>query len=189
MAHAESLPNDVLEAVAEQIGAILPGVADSADLRDAQVTMGETFELWALGADAITQPINDLNQLATQTGRWHHQVAYRGEIGSFARSAPLGAEPSSWRVAEFFESPLAKKIDEAINWIDQNTDMDPLVRLLVVPAYQLHAFWLLDAENVQVFVIDCPSQFTYLRSGYLFSQDEFLQSLRQEHHIIGRYRS
>jgi hypothetical protein len=46
------------------------------------------------------------------------------------------------KVVEIAKSPIAEKIDEAVEWIDQNAKGDPLVRLLMIPSYFLTAFWL-----------------------------------------------
>lgn len=190
MAHAESLPDDVLRAVAEQIGTLLPGVFAADSLPVGRVRIGETFEVWVLEPDAITEATNQLRRLATPTGRWHHQVSLDGVMRSFARSTPLGVKADSWRVTEVFESELARKIDDAIDWVDRNITDDPLVHLLIIPAYQTQAFWLLrDAGDDQVLVLDRPPEFTHLHTDRLLSQGEFLKALRSEQHIIGRLRS
>lgn len=192
MAHAEGLADDVLKEVARQIGAMVSGVIGPDKLAEARLTMDKTpFEIWMLGADALLQPTVDLRLLASPTGRWHHQVALDEKVIAFARSMPLGAQPSSWRVQEFFVSELAGKIASAARWVDDENNVagDPLVRLLDVPAYMVHAFWLLRDEGEgeeEVFVIDCPKSFTHLSTDRLLSQFEFIEALRREQHIIGR---
>jgi hypothetical protein len=190
MAHAESLSDDVLNVVAEQIGAMLPGVYDKEQLSGAGVEIGETFEVWVLGLDAVTQPLNDLKLSAHPRGLWH-QVRLNGQPQIFARSILLGVRPSSWRVVEVFQSTLAEKIDEAITWVDLNVPDDLLTRLLVVPAYQVHAFWLLpDQGPGQVLVIDSSARLARLQSPKrLLSETEFLEALCSERPIIGRSRS
>ena len=186
------LTGGVLDVVAAQINALLRGVFNPDRLAGAQIAMGLTLEVWVLEADAtIIQPTDDLKQLARPAACWHHQVVINGVTESYARSTPFGAEPKSWRVVEIFESQLAERIDRAMGWVIENVPDDPLVRLLIVPAYELHAFWLItEAEVEQVFVIDCPAQFTNLRSDQLFeSQNRFLEALRREPHIVGRIRS
>jgi hypothetical protein len=191
MAHAEALPEEVLDKVLEQVGVLLRGAFDSEQLSGAEVGLGETFDVWVLEADAVIRPTDDLRLLANPTGRWHHQVSVNGVVEAFARSVPLGATPDSWRVVEVFKSPLASKIDKAIVRVDDlHIVGDPLARLLIVPAYQVHAFWLLNDKNVeQVLVIDRPEQFIHLHADQLLSYHEFLEALRREQHIIGRIRS
>lgn len=191
MEHAEGLPDNVKEVIAKQIGMLLPRIFDPELLSQAEVKLRETFEVWVLEADAVIQSTDDLSLLARPIGRWHHQVSIDSEVKSFARSTPLGATPESWRVVEVFQSPLAEKIDDALRRIDDLKLGDEwLARLLVVPAYQVHAFWLLNSEDVEkIFVIDHPAQFTHLLTDRLLSYDEFLVALRREQHIIGRLRS
>jgi hypothetical protein len=186
MARAESLPVEVLSVVAEQIGAMLPGVYDQEQLSEASFEICETFELWVLGLDAITQPLNDLRLLTNPVGLWH-QVRLDGQAQVFARSIHLGAQPESWRVVEVFQSKLAGKIDEAIDRIDRKVDDEWLARLLVVPEYQVHAFWLLNDEGAgQVSVVACPAQLAeLLRVERLLSQEEFLEALRGTLPITG----
>ena len=191
MARAESLSDDVLSVVAEQIGAMLPGVYYKEQLSGVDVEIGETFEVWVLGLDAITQPLNELKLLANPRGLWH-QVRIEGLAQVFARSILLGAQPSSCRVVEVFQSKLAGKIDEAIKWIDDKKFPDDwLTRLLIVPAYQVHAFWLLPDEGAgQILVVDTPAQSAFIQPAErLPSEKEFLDALRSERPIIGKSRS
>lgn len=193
VAHAEQLPDDVLDEVSKQIGEMMHGVIDPERLAKADPTTDKSpFEVWRLGADALLQPTPELRRSAGLTGRWHHQVFLDDVPQGFARSAPLGAQPSSWRVLGFFESKLAGKIAAAAAWIDddKNVSGDPLVRLLEVPTYQVYAFWLLrDDGQDEVFVIDCPEVFTHLRPNQLLSQASFIDGLRREQHTVGRSRS
>lgn len=191
MAHTESLQDKVLDVIAKQIVTLLPAIFSPEELFEAELGLGETFDVWVLEADAVIRSTDDLRELANPTGRLHHQVFINGVIETFARSIPLGATPDSWQVVEVFKSPLARKIDEAIRQVDDlYIDGDPLTRLLVVPAYQVNAFWLLNHESVEkVFVLDRPEKFTNLPTNQLLSYKEFLDALRKEQHIIGRVRS
>lgn len=184
MAHTDALPNDVLDAVAAHIGAEAGG-SFGAGVLQKKMELMESFAVWSLGADAVTKSGVDLSQLAQQTGRWHHQINIDGKAEAFARSMSLGPDAASWSVREMFESEIAKKIDDAIEWVDQNVEGDPLVRLLVIPAYHVHAFWLKEGDASQVLVVDMPQGFTQLQSGTLYSSAEFLEALAKEQHIVG----
>jgi hypothetical protein len=185
MAHSDVLPDDVIDNLAAQIGSEAGRTLGAAILQRKTIEMTESFSIWALGADLVTKVDVDLSQLARQTGRWHHQIKVDGKAESFARSMPLGPSATDWSVRELFESEISQKIDDAIDWIDQNVQGDPLVRLLIIPAYHLHAFWLLDGTLSQVLVVDMPPSFTKLQYGRLYSSREFLETLSQEQHIIG----
>jgi hypothetical protein len=192
MAHAENFPDAAADEVVKQIGALLPGQFIANPPAEGEVTLSETFEVWILDGNAVTQPTDSLRQLARPTGYRHHQVFIKGAAKLFARSTPPDAATGRWRVTEVFESELAGKIDEAIDLIDSmdRDDIDdPLVRLLIAPTYQTHAFWLLsDTKDDQVLVLSRPPEFTSLRTDQLLSQGEFLEALRGEQHIIGRLR-
>ena len=185
MAHADTLPNDVIDTVAAQIGAGAAMSLGAAVLQKKSVELTESFAVWALGADAVPKSGTDLTQLARQTGRWHHQIKLDGKAESFARSMPLGPNAANWSVREMFESEIAKKIDDGIEWVDRNVKGDPLVRLLIVPAYHVHAFWLKEGDASQVLVVDMPQGFTKLQTGKLYTAKEFLEALAQEQHIVG----
>jgi hypothetical protein len=176
--------------------------------------LGETFVLWSLGFDRITDGLRtgvDLVQLARPTGRWHHQIKINAEPVGFARSFSkddaLGLD-----VRQMFVSDLARYIDEALAWIDEFEVEHPdyaashsLVRLLFVPAYQTHAFWLsrgdsgswlqsLMSRAAKIFgmapkqndgksdllIIDAPSHLSALRPNTLLSSDAFLEAFRGE---------
>jgi hypothetical protein len=185
MAHADTLPDDVIDAVAAQVGAEAGRTFGGAVLQNRAMELAESFAVWSLGADAVPKSGVDLSQLARQTGRWHHQIKIDGKAESFARSMPLGPEAANWSVREMFASEIAKRIDDAIEWVDRNVPGDPLVRLLVVPAYHLHAFWLKEGNGSQVLVVDMPHGFTKLQTGKLYSSKEFLEALAQEQYIVG----
>lgn len=190
MAHAANLTQSVLNVVTAQVDALLRGVFDPARFSQAQIEIVLTFETLMLEADAIIQPTDDIEQLVSPAVYWHHQVAINGETEFYARSKPEGADPESWRVVELFESQLAEKISQSMRWVNDNVGGDPLVRLLIVPVYQLHAFWLItEIEEEQVFVIDCPPQLINLQPEQLLSEKGFLEALRREPHIVGRIRS
>jgi phosphoglycerol transferase len=66
-----------------------------------------------------------------------------------------------------------------------NVKGDPVVRLLIAPSWYLHAFWLADGNNHQVYVIDVPTSFTHVQAGQLYPAKEFLQLLAKERPASG----
>ena len=185
MAHTESIPVNTVNAIAHQVGQRLATVATPALLAAQAGTLGETFSVWVLGLDATTKSNEALEKLAIQTGRWHHQVRYGGRAQAFARSVPTGPKPEDWSVTQLFESHIAEQIDKAIDWVDGNAQGDPLVRLLIMPAYHLHAFWLLDQENSELLLVDMPDGYTRLKYETFYSPKDFLETLAQEQHAQG----
>jgi hypothetical protein len=57
---------------------------------------------------------------------------------------------------------LAQKFARFIAWLDDNIpEEDIVVRLLVISAYQTHALWLIDENNIdhqKIVVIDAPDE-------------------------------
>jgi hypothetical protein len=181
MAHTDAFPSDVLKSVAARIGPrlLMPPGAPPAQLR-------ETFSVWALGLDATTRPGEPIAKLAKPTGRWHHQVSIGNQVRTFARSMPLGPTAADWTVSQITpDSPIAEAIDRAIDWVDKNVQGDPLVKLLIVPSYYLHAFWLKTDGADQILVVHKPDQYTRLKYESLYTPKEFLELLAREPHATG----
>lgn len=185
MAHADALPADVLNALAAKVGTPLAEFSAFAQQAQPAPELSETFAVWSLNSTAVLTPDVDFTKLVTQTGRWHHQIKVRGKAAAFARSMPLGTDANSWDVTQLFQSDIPEKIDQAVDWVDGNVKGDPVVRLLIAPSYYLTAFWLLEANNNQVYVIDVPSNFLHVHAGTLYSAKEFLQKLAQEQPASG----
>jgi hypothetical protein len=185
MANPDTLPADVLDALAMKIGTPLSEFGIVAQQAQMAAELTETFSVWSLNPTAILTPDADFQKLVTQTGRWHHQIKIDGKAVAFARSMPVGTDASSWDVLQLFRSDIPGKIDQAVDWVDSNVKGDPIVRLLIAPSYYLHAFWLADGNNNQVFVIDMPPNFAHVQVGTLYSGKEFLHKLAQEQPASG----
>ena len=189
MAHVDSLSEEVLEALAGQLGQSLAQIAGASIRDDAIVELTETFSLWMVGLDRLVVGSDDLREFAIQTGRWHHQIRVDFRTQAYARSRPLGVDPSSWRITEVFKSELAKRIDASITWVDQNLEGDPLVRLLTIPAYHLTAFWLVEETENQVIIVDAPAYYGALETDHqVLTQKVFFDNLRELCHVEGRRR-
>lgn len=182
----DTISNETLEHLASEIGAFLSAWGPKA-FELGPPELAESISLWMLGAAEIADAQAGLSQTAKKTGRWHHQLLFGGQALAFARSMPLGdgQDPASWRVLEAFESPMAGAINTALEWVVENIGGDPLVRLLVVPAYQVHALWLIVDGSAELYIVDCPQTFASMAVGTLMSEQEFLQALLVESPIVG----
>lgn len=203
-------------------GSSSPGAADAASPPRAfelpAFELGESFALYSLGAEDIENGLlygADLTKLARATERWHHQVKVDKKPVGFARSTCKG--DADFEVQQIYLSELARYVDEAITWIDRqeeqnpgDAESDPVVRLLVVPVYQVHAFWLCKpgadvkpyaaASNAatrvgsgawpkggesHVLVIDAPRHLDGLRPDTLLGSKEFLEAFRGKEQFGG----
>ena len=198
MAHSDNVPDKALKAVASLIGEVIGDVLQQSHLLSATgessltlaADLGETFAVYRLDPGSVSQfreTGSDLLQLAKPTGRWHHQIVVDGRGEAFARSTAARKDNSSASLRGLFVSPLAARIDNAIRWINDNAGGDPLVRLLIAPAYQIHAFWLVyeGRPASKVFIVKAPSRFARLKRDRLLKSSEFLKALSTKGHHTG----
>ena len=168
--------------------AIMPGSAGTQRADDIplkpEFTLAETFDIYVLGANLIDPAIDsgeDLSKFAQSTRRAHHQIKVDNEAVGYARSL-IGRQPP--KVSQLFVSNLAKAYDQSIKLLEKYEDehkdeKERLVRVLLVPAYQVHAFWLF-AENQksELLVIDAPAELKDLQTDRLLSSDYFLRAFK-----------
>jgi hypothetical protein len=136
---------------------------------------------------ALAHPDVLLAQLAQRTGHWHHQIRENGSLLHFALSAPHGPESEDWTLLAVFSSPVAARLATAIAWADGNPpdDFEDLkVRLLIVPAYQIHALWLTGDAKDRIVIADMPA-LRALKYETSYSGREFLEALSQETPVSG----
>lgn len=189
MAHATNIDDRALNAIVQQAGRLIGALTDSNLLALSPIELRETFDVWMLRLDTIAYGAAyniELTKLATDIGRYHHQITFAGLAEAFARSSLPVTPQGSPTLEELFVSPLAKRIDEAIEWIDQTVTDDPLVRLLVVPSHYLSALWLAYSTGPsRVLIVDvggAPSiDFEHILNGLkanqLHDSSAFLQAL------------
>jgi hypothetical protein len=185
----ETLPKEVKETIKEQIGYMLPGLFHQQSDRPVSVQLRESFLTWTLDLNALVQQTLDFKTLvaqmrqglslpAQQAGVWHHQILFNGEPRAWAESeVSASGQP---RVREVSISPLAKKIDDAIEWVEspaREWAKSPSlhVRLLSLPSLLIHTFWLLEPRNV--YVIGALPKFVNLLERQLLDEAAFLEAL------------
>jgi hypothetical protein len=183
MASVQQLPEKVLEAIAEQIGMRLSESAERAIASGEPLELGESFPIWMIGLSSLMEEAIEAS--AVHTGYWHHQIRHGQRVAEFAKSRPLGPGTADWRVEEVVESPIAEKVDRAIQWIDDTVHEDEPVRLLVIPAYFVHAFWIGRGWDSRLLLIDAPHSLGDLGHDRLYSWPEFRHILLQQPHVVG----
>ena len=189
MAHVQELADGALDTIAEQVGRLYPsldnsvtqGIQPPAELR-------ETLPIWLLSTDAIDTSSDNLFELAQDTRRWHSQIWISGKPEAVARSTVDG-DVSDWSVKQVLKSDLAKTVDDAIRWVDEKIETDPLVHILEIPAFSITALWLIDEQKSSVVIARLPGNLQSLRCLFEYSSQKFLEMLRQEPCPIGvRYK-
>lgn len=192
MAHAYKLSEDELHDMAEQISQHLGHLYDARPRQAESVDLCETFEVWMLGAHQLAAGAktgSDLAQLAKPTKHLHHQIKQGGQALCSATSSE--EEANTPHLSEMSLSPLVEKIDRAIDWLDHQSGLedDPLVRLLVIPAYHVNAFWLVGeaGSESRVVVLDAPAQFQNLPLLKVLGSREFIAALLKERQAVGLY--
>ncbi len=200
MAYAKQLSADVIAKLAGPIGDLIGGhrIAASAD---APPHLAESFEIFHL-------PIRDLQKAAQRGGglarlikstrHWHHQIAVAGKPVGFARSLQPRRKKEDWSVQSVFVSPLASKVETAVQQIDaQRPDDKTEVRLVALPAYHMHFFLIEGPVQVkaktktkntkasgkkkpvqaEVYVVDSPFSAPGLEPGRFYPEPQFLAGL------------
>ena len=191
MARFPQLPDGVIDKITKEVGQKLKGGLHQRALGgDEELGVYESFDVWVLNTDAfVGNQSNTLSGLVKPTGRWHHQLKFSvgdaREPAGFARSLPSGSSAESWSLVGLLESDLADRIDKEVAWLDRNVEGDYLVHLLMIPAYQIYAFWLVKDTDERVLVVDAPSQYHELQRRHLYSTAEFIDTLSSLRHVDG----
>lgn len=181
MPRAPELSDAARSSVARQIGERLPAAPGTALQK--QRFLVESFPIFVLPADRISEPGDSLDDRLQDTGRWHHQILEGAQVKMFARSRP-GEGPDVLEVEEVVEGPSAPAIRQAAAFIDDTSAMhagaDAEAALIIAPAFYLTAFWLRDGPNRQwIVVADRPSGLQTLSPRTWYSVREFLQRLAE----------
>jgi hypothetical protein len=192
MVYTDKISQEALDFISDQITARVKYLSEQKLLPPAaSITMGRSFSLWMLGANAIAslakrRTMPDLLKLAINVDSWHHQIRSDKQDLAYGRSSPVD-HPIRWSLGEVFVADMAKRIQLAMAWVEEHVKKDFLIRLLVVPAYQVVAFWLINesAGTSHVLIIDAPPKFPELQRNRLLSSREFLEALHKEQHVVG----
>jgi hypothetical protein len=180
MPHVDELPNGVLEVVVTQLSAKLDPLASSVPLK-ADVQIVASLQVWTLSSASVQAGGQALDDLATDTGTWHHQLTVDGKPLLFARSRSADT-PEEWTVELVVASPLADELDAAMRWLDETVQDDALGRLLTAPAYGIHALWLVRHHDVpdRVLIVEAARALADLTERRLHDGAELLDRL-QDH--------
>jgi hypothetical protein len=181
MVYTDKFSLESQEAIEKQLRSCVPALIEGAT----EIVLGQTFSVWELTADVIQKTAQkrempDVLAIANDTSRMHHQVIVTKSPVAYARSI-------DGKICQLFVSPVVKKIDQEFGWIGKNAEGERLVRLLLIPAYQIVAFWLIDekAASSQVLVIEFPHTFTVFEKSKLYRSEEFFKILSSLKQIVG----
>lgn len=196
MLRNDAVDNAALNKVADDIGELIDETAPSAlfefeglneSLQWTSYEMTDTFAVWMIDYDEVMsyRQGSDAFSMPKSIDRWHHQIRQGGTATGYARSA--GAQPDAEGLREVVGSELAARIDAAITVLDDLEKKDTalaeedwVVRLLVIPAYQVHAFWLVNeaSQTSRVLIIDGPAQLERVARQELISLESLIDLLR-----------
>lgn len=180
MSRSHKFSTRTLQHLARRLGEKLTERSAFGLVADDSIEIAETFEMWLLGRTAILRPNAPMSALARRTGYWHHQLKHGGQARAYAISQVHGPGARDWEVHAIVSSPLSEGIEQTIHWLDaQRIGGDPLVRLLILPAFHVTAFWI-ESEDNQIVVIDRPDWLSQLDKEKLYHQREFLKLLAPE---------
>lgn len=173
------LPTDTFKQIVNEIGSMMAGLLDKRSPRPDSVEIRESFEMWTLNLENLKdRPPNEQSLPVVKTGYWHHQILFDRQPRAHALSKVLVEEPAC--VLEVAISPLAKKIDDAIEWVE-NPERDWAtsdlvhVQLLALPSLLIYTFRLVEPKKV--YVINAFPGFVNLQPGQLLDEVGFLAVL------------
>jgi hypothetical protein len=183
----DDLPDRALDVIASQVARWLPGLVGAGRARASASAITESFAVWGLSSDTVRRSAtDDMRELAVWMKRWHHQIALNDQPALYARTAPGDDGPESWTVRELTESTLVVHLDRAIRWIDEfEKNRNWLVRLLIVPDYQLTGFWLIGEHGESAVLVAAAAPELRFQPSRLHPGPEFLGRLRQVEPVIG----
>jgi hypothetical protein len=186
MATTDTLDNATRTAIAGKLAsfvaksATLPA-APAAAAAPAASSLGESLNICTLTVEQVLHPPADLAAIAKPSGMWHHQVHTGGVATHTARTHVSGLGGGGHEVTQVFETPIARKIDDAIAWLDtQLGDTPATVRLLIAPAYYLHALLVIRGNDYSAVVADQPATYTQLKIKTLYPLKDFVAKLALE---------
>jgi len=174
----DDLPDQVLDSISHQIGMLLPGLLQRQPAPPVSVALAESFEVWTLDLPKAVDALEPLAFPVRKARYWHHQVLFDGEVKAHAKSQMSPSQQA--RVLQVSISPLAKKIDAAIEWVESperewaTSDLVH-VQLLAVESLLIYTFRLVEPKKV--YVIDAFPGFVNLQPGQLLDEVGFLAAL------------
>jgi hypothetical protein len=186
MPHTEIVPLNSLRSLAGQISQWGIPTLSPDKWKLGNVELAEAFPIWVLPLSALEAKEAEIASLAINADSWHHQIKFEGKALFLARSWMPEGTPETLKLMELSPSQLAERIDNAINWTDEKVKDDSEVRLLLVPAFNLTAFWFLGGPMSRVLVIDAPLYPGQVPMERLLESKEFLDLLHKLPPIRGR---
>jgi hypothetical protein len=158
---------------------MLAGLLYGRSPQPSSIELRESFAMWSLNLTNLTHdPPKQASLPVLETGFWHHQILLDGEPKAYARSKVLPKKPSN--VVEVAISPLARRIDEAIDWVESperawaSSDLIH-VQLLAIESLLIYALRLVEPKKV--YIIDAFPEFINLPPGQLLDERAFLGAL------------
>jgi hypothetical protein len=180
MATTDPFPAPAAASAASQLAAFFPPPPPgAAALAPVSCELAETLAVCVLTAEQVRHPPRDLSTLVRASGLWHHQVRTGGAATHMARSEGSGFTDGV-QVQQLAESPVAAQIDRALAWADRHVKGRATVRLLVAPAYYLHALLVVRGDELSAVLADQPSDYTRLEYEHEYPLADFLKLLAKE---------
>lgn len=150
MATLEQLSAERRQAIAAIVGrklGLLPNLFAN------RLSLAESLPVWVWLIEAGGENAR-LQVLATQTSRWHHQVA--GTNAARIYVTTIEGEPEAATASTVSYGSLGLKIDAAITWADEHITDDAVARLLFIPQLSMHCLWFERSGEDLLLVVDAP---------------------------------
>jgi hypothetical protein len=155
--------------------------ASAAAVAASSPSLHESLAVCPLTVEQVQHPPDDLRSLVTPTGSWMHLVRTAGKPTHFARSHTGGFRAEDQAVEFAGESPIAGKLSDAVEWVDENIpDDSAVVRVLIIPAYLTHALAIVRPKKITAVLVDRPESYSGLKYEKEYSFAQFLKLLAKE---------
>jgi hypothetical protein len=193
MSSFNSLPKADLDALSKKLGVYISRsklIPSDTFATEAPPTLTESIEVWHLSPLPDLPSLDSLVSLAKNSGGYYLQIKRESTPIAYAWTSPVGPN-NTHDVDGIVQSLLPMTIDKAITWIDTwYPEIDVTVRLLVVPSYQIHAFWLLGVNGSAievVIILEAPKSYQLQGIPRVYHPREFLEKLSAYGSIKGIY--
>lgn len=144
--------------------------------------LAEGFPYCFVSLATVENPPADLASLLEPTGSWIHTIRDGKQTTHYVMTEAGGFGREEHEVSSVVRGSLGQKIDDTIDWIEENFKDESVVRVLTFPAYYVHAFGILEDGKTFAVLIDPPELPNKLVTRKKYPLKDFLAALAKSSH-------
>lgn len=139
-----------------------------------KIESGEVFCYYMLGFEDIRAQ-NPIHKSARDIGHFIHLLYVDGKPYYHAVSGP--DKDKEWEVHAVVNSELSYRLNDAIDWADQNLPQEAEIVVLNIPALYLQFLWLKDPENPIFYALSWQNEDAIFLEQRRFTEPELRKVL------------